>query len=97
MNVTPSLQRWYWLYWKFYDTHFSIDDVKQVFGKNTSIVRWIKCFKWLGLCKIKADRVSLTESGSFWIHLAQNYFILDYINKVWTAMKKKPYPLHVPF
>ena len=97
MNVTPSLQRWYWLYWKLYDTHFSLDDVKQVFGTNTFIVKWIKWFKWLGLCTIKDDEVSLTESGSFWIHLAQNYFILDYINKVWAAMKKEPYPHHIPF
>ncbi|MFH0792007.1 MAG: hypothetical protein V1905_02225, partial [bacterium] len=42
----------------------------------------------MGLCKETKDEIILTERGSFYIHLLQNYFILNYINKVWTIAKR---------
>jgi len=33
---------------------------------------------------------TLTERGCFWIHLVQNYFVLNYINKVWYNAMKDP-------
>ena len=45
-----------------------------------------------GFFRSEEKTYELTEKGAFWIHLAQNYFLLDYINKVWGVMKKEAYP-----
>jgi hypothetical protein len=52
----------------------------------------MKLFFLTGLYKKNNDKIQLTEKGAFWIHLAQNYFMLDYINKVWSKMKKESFP-----
>ena len=34
----------------------------------------------------------LTERGAFWIHLLQNHYVLNYIDKVWRAAMQDPWP-----
>ena len=36
--------------------------------------------------------LELTDSGAFWLHLAQNHFALSYVNTLWTAARKTPWP-----
>jgi hypothetical protein len=36
--------------------------------------------------------MTLTDAGAFWLHLAQNYFALDYGNTLWTAARRQPWP-----
>ena len=52
----------------------------------------LNIFKLLSFIKEKNHRIYLTDSGSFWIHLVQNIFVLDYINNVWTIMKQEAFP-----
>jgi oxygen-independent coproporphyrinogen-3 oxidase len=90
LKITKKLSNYYWLYWKLYDTNFSIDDFyKHSDFKMKSI---LKVFKLLKFIKEKHSRIYLTEKGAFWIHLIQNMFVLDYINNVWTIMKKEAFP-----
>jgi hypothetical protein len=37
-------------------------------------------------------RYALTERGSFWIHLLQNVYVLNYINTVWTRCMREAWP-----
>jgi len=92
MDITKSLSKYYWFYWKLYDTYFTQEEINQVFVEDKKILRLIKIMKFLRLLKQKDGLFSLTERGSFWVHLAQNYFMLNYINKVWTAAMKEPWP-----
>ncbi len=39
--------------------------------------------------------LELTTPGAFWLHLAQNYFALKYINTLWTSVRQAPWPLAV--
>jgi hypothetical protein len=34
---------------------------------------------------------------AFWLHLAQNYFALNYVNTIWTAAKSQPWPEVIRF
>lgn len=97
MDITDSLANNYWFYWRLYDTHFSLDHVRKVFGNNSKANKLIKLFRFLALCEEIDGNVSLTEKGAFWIHLIQNYFILNYINKVWTVAMKVPWPKKIEF
>lgn len=92
MPITTKLSELYWFYWKLYEAKFSIHDFQKRFERHWKLKLLMKLFFLLGLCQKNNDEIILTERGSFWIHLAQNYFMLDYINKVWTRMKKDAFP-----
>jgi len=92
MNVSKMLSDYYWLYWKFYETSFRKKELKQSFGSYWKVIFLIKLLKLLNFCTFSKNEIKLTERGSFWIHLIQNYFVLNYIDKVWSIMKKKDFP-----
>jgi hypothetical protein len=37
----------------------------------------------------------LNKKGAFWLHLAQNYFSLRYVNRVWSVAMKEAYPKEI--
>jgi oxygen-independent coproporphyrinogen III oxidase len=92
MAIMPALSQVYWFYWRLYDTHLSLAQVRAVCGQKSKAERLLKLFCFLGLCTQTDGNFSLTERGSFWIHLMQNYFVLNYINRVWTTAMKNPWP-----
>ncbi|PIS47818.1 MAG: hypothetical protein COT17_01530 [Elusimicrobia bacterium CG08_land_8_20_14_0_20_51_18] len=93
MHISPELNRYYWLYWRFYDARINKAALKKTFGKKDFKINLLFFFlKTFGFCREKDGEFLLTERGSFYIHLLQNYFILNYINKVWTAAKAEPWP-----
>jgi hypothetical protein len=49
-------------------------------------------FIHIGLLTKGENEFSLTRKGSFWLHLAQNHFSLDYINTIWGKALKEPFP-----
>lgn len=92
MDVTPGLRKHYWLYWRFYDTYIDLKEFHGVFGGS---IKWRVIFnliRLIGFSKKNRNRIGLTEKGAFYIHLLQNYFILNYIDRVWSAAMKEPWP-----
>lgn len=93
MNVTSQLEKYFWLYWKFYETRIDKDELENLFGKKDMKIKFIfSILKLMGLCKERKSIIELTERGSFYVHLLQNYFVLNYINNVWTVAMKKAWP-----
>ncbi len=91
MNMNPQLQKYYWLYWRFYDTKICKNDFEKIFGdKDIKIKVLLSILKLTKSSREKDDVIELTERGAFYVHLLQNYFILNYINKVWTVSMKQP-------
>ena len=74
----------------FNKTNFSFNEFQKRLDWKLKLL--LKLFLVFGFCKKNSDTIQLTEKGSFWIHLAQNHFALDYINKVWSVMKKEAFP-----
>ncbi len=96
MEVSESMAMYYWLYWRFYDTYIPKRRLRELFGsRDKKIRRLLVLAKALGLCVQDEEHISLTERGAFWLHLMQNYFILNYINKVWSLAMKEPWPERV--
>lgn len=92
MDMTPKLRKYYWLYWRFYDTYIDKQRVYEIFGENVKLKVIFSIAKLLGLSKENQNQIELTERGAFYIHLLQNYFILNYIDKVWSVAMKEPWP-----
>lgn len=92
MNMTPKLRKYYWLYWRFYDTYIDRQSYYEIFGENVKLKVIFSVAKLLGLSKENQNQIELTERGAFYIHLLQNYFVLNYIDKVWSVAMKEPWP-----
>ncbi|MBU2598084.1 MAG: coproporphyrinogen III oxidase family protein [Actinobacteria bacterium] len=93
MDFTDSMTRYYWLYWRFYDTYIPKGQLFELFGKNDKNIQlllWL--INILKLGKEDAENIFLSKRGAFWLHLIQNYFVLNYINKIWSVAMKKPWP-----
>lgn len=88
-----ELSRWWWLYWRFYDTRIPLDDLDAALGDDAAKARhWLRLMERAGLAVHNGRDVELTESGAFWVHVAQNYFALDYVNTLWTQARQEPWP-----
>ena len=92
MKMSEAMQRYYWLYWRLYETRVSKADLAQLFCGDSGL-RWLL---WLALhlhlLSDDGEQYILTERGSFWIHLLQNYYVLNYIDKVWTRSMREAWP-----
>ncbi|MCD6579978.1 radical SAM protein [bacterium] len=96
MDFSNLMSSYHWFYWRLYDTYIPKKELYRIFGtKNKKISRILEIMKLFGLSFEKNGMIVLNERGSFWLHLMQNYFSLNYINKVWTIAQKVPWPLKI--
>jgi len=93
MPFVDHMAGWWWLYWRFYDTRIPLSEVDALLGADARKARWLLSLaQSTGLATRNGDTVELTESGAFWLHLAQNYLALDYVNQLWTAGRREAWP-----
>ena len=93
MPFAGEMSGWWWLYWRFYDTRIPLDDLDVALGNDAPKARqWLRVVKQAGFAIHKGGHLELTESGAFWLHLAQNYFALNYVNTLWTQARQEPWP-----
>ena len=95
MSVNPAIEHFSWLYWRLYETCIPKDGFAQLFSDD----RRVKSLLWLALqlhlLTDAGNNYVLTERGSFWIHLMQNYYILNYIDTVWTRCMRDAWPARI--
>jgi menaquinone C8-methyltransferase len=101
MGFSRFLSILYDFYWRIYDTH--IPKKRTLQNVTYQVADWkrlqilIQLGKVTGMLAEHPDSYSLTRRGAFWVHLLQNYFSLRYINTIWTAAKRKPWPASIQF
>lgn len=62
-------------------------DIKKDFGFI------LKLIKIMGFIEYEDENIiKLNTKGSHWIHLIQNYYALEYVNKIWSVSKNNPWP-----
>jgi oxygen-independent coproporphyrinogen-3 oxidase len=98
LTFTERMAGWWWLYWKLYETRVPLDGLDQAMGRGAlQARRWLKRLERVGLAEVRGQSLELTEPGAFWVHLAQNYFALQYVDRLWTAARREAWPEQVPF
>ena len=98
LPFTERMAGWWWLYWRLYETRVPLDDLDQIMGPRAQQARrWLDRLEWLGLAQVKNRSLELTEPGAFWVHLAQNQFALQYVDRLWETARKEPWPGRVSF
>lgn len=84
---------WWWLYWRFYDTRIPMDVLAEELGDDSAKARrWLATLVAAGLAHRVNGSLELTDTGTFWLHLAQNHFALSYVNTLWTAARTEAWP-----
>lgn len=93
MPFEGEMPGWWWLYWRFYDTRIPLDDLSPTLGNDAHKARqWLRVVERIGFAVRRGGYLELTEPGAFWLHLAQNYFALNYVNTLWTEARREPWP-----
>ncbi|MEN6522150.1 MAG: coproporphyrinogen-III oxidase family protein, partial [Anaerolineaceae bacterium] len=93
MPFAGKMAGWWWLYWRFYDTRIPVDAINANLGRDAHKAhRLLRFIQLLGCAVQKDGFLEFTEPGAFWLHLAQNYFALNYVNTLWTQARLEPWP-----
>lgn len=96
MPFAGEMAGWWWLYWRLYDTRIPLADVPQLLGTDTRKAQWwLTRIEKTGFAIREGDTLWLTQKGAFWLHLAQNYFALNYVNTLWTQARREPWPKEI--
>jgi oxygen-independent coproporphyrinogen-3 oxidase len=96
MPFRSEMSGWWWLYWRFYDTRIPLDEIEATLGNDAPKARQLlRYVERMGFAVRNGNYLELTDSGSFWLHLAQNYFALSYVNTLWTEARREPWPQEV--
>jgi len=98
MPFAGHLSGWWWLYWRFYDTRIPMTALAGELGDDAAKARrWLRAIEAAGLARREDGALVLTDAGAFWLHLAQNHFALAYVDALWTAGRRDPWPPAVAF
>ena len=94
MNLSEKSQMAGWLYWRIYETQFKKSDFQKRFDRNfdKEFGKYINLLKGIGFLNIGQDKIKLTDRGTYWIHAFEDFFSIDYINKLWGTAKTNPWP-----
>ncbi len=93
MPFQADMGGWWWLYWRFYDTRIPLSALDEELRHDAAKARrWLAAASALGFAERTNGTLELTERGAFWLHLAQNHFALSYVNTLWTAARREPWP-----
>ncbi|MBN1597216.1 MAG: radical SAM protein [Bacteroidales bacterium] len=93
-DLSEEMQMAGWLYWRIYETRFKKSDFQKRFDTsfNAKYGRQMDLLKYLGYLNNGSDQISLTDKGAYWIHAFEDYFSINYINKLWGKSRVDPWP-----
>jgi oxygen-independent coproporphyrinogen-3 oxidase len=96
MPVNQRLEMAYWLYWRIYELKLQTEPFERVFGSGTSLEkqfgRLLAPLVSAGLMARTSEGYAVSKPGAYWIHRLQNEYSLNYINRLWGACRKEPWP-----
>jgi oxygen-independent coproporphyrinogen-3 oxidase len=96
MPFDGEMSGWWWLYWRFYDTCIPLRELDAALGDDAlKARRWLTAIERAGFAVRHQEWLELTEPGAFWLHLVQNHFALNYVNRLWTEARREPWPQSV--
>jgi coproporphyrinogen III oxidase-like Fe-S oxidoreductase len=97
VELSERMQMAGWLYWRIYETRFTKRDFERRFGRpfDAEYGRYFKPLSWLGLVQENGDEIVLSDEGTYWLHVLEDLFSIDYVGKLWGTSKQDPWPERV--
>jgi len=97
VELSERMQMAGWLYWRVYETRFTKSDFEQRFGRSFDAVygKYFGPLSWLGLAQENGDEIVLSDEGTYWLHVLEDLFSIDYVGKLWGTSTQDPWPERV--
>jgi oxygen-independent coproporphyrinogen-3 oxidase len=94
VHLSDEMQMAGWLYWRLYETKFKKSDFQHRFSRSfdKKYGRHMKILESIGFLSNGHDQINLSDRGTYWIHAFEDFFSIDYINKLWGTLKSEPWP-----
>jgi oxygen-independent coproporphyrinogen-3 oxidase len=94
IDLSEEMQMAGWLYWRIYETKFKKSDFKNRFklSFDDKYGKQMKMLNRMGYLKNGEDQIRLSDKGTYWIHAFEDYFSINYINKLWGNSKSMAWP-----
>jgi oxygen-independent coproporphyrinogen-3 oxidase len=94
LELSKRMQMAGWLYWRIYETRFKKSDFEGRFHESFEAVygHYLRPLALLGLLIERADEITLTDTGAYWLHALQDLFSIDYVSKLWGSSQENPWP-----
>lgn len=98
LDLTETMQMAGWLYWRIYETRLKRSDFRARFGREFDGVYGphARLFSALGFVrKDDGDEIVLSDRGTYWLHVLQDLFSIEYISQLWGTSRDDPWPEEV--
>jgi len=97
LDLSDNMQMAGWLYWRIYETRFKKGDFKERFGRDFDEVygRYFKPLPLLGFLEDDGDEIVLSDRGTYWLHVLEDLFSIEYVSKLWGTSRQDPWPERV--
>lgn len=94
IDLSEDMQMAGWLYWRIYETKFRKSDFQNRFNRSfdEKYGKQMKFLNRLGYLRNGNGQISLSDRGTYWIHAFEDFFSIDYINKLWGTSKYNAWP-----
>ena len=87
----------YWLFWRCYDTSIDLERFRELFGRDLP-GRLQLAFQLLcstGMARREGRVLRLTDAGAYLFHLVEKNYTHSYLEKLWAACRREPWPQEV--
>jgi len=90
VDLTEKMQRAGWLYWRVYETRFRKADYRERFGEDLDAAygRSLTAARRLGLLRDDGERITLSDTGAFWLHAAEDLLSIELVSTLWGASRR---------
>jgi coproporphyrinogen III oxidase-like Fe-S oxidoreductase len=98
LELSERMQMAGWLYWRVYETRFKKSDFAKRFGREFDAVfgKYLRPLSWVGLARDDGEEVVLSDEGTYWLHVLEDLFSIDYVGTLWGTSQREPWPGEVP-
>jgi oxygen-independent coproporphyrinogen-3 oxidase len=97
LELSERMQMAGWLYWRIYETRFRKSDFEKRFAREFDSVfgKYMRPLSWVGLLRDDGEEVVLSDEGTYWLHVLEDLFSIDYVGKLWGVSQREPWPEQV--
>jgi coproporphyrinogen III oxidase-like Fe-S oxidoreductase len=97
VELSERMQMAGWLYWRIYETRFRKSAFRKRFGREFDSVygRYLTPLSWCGFLHDDGEEVVLSDAGTYWLHVLEDLFSIDYVGKLWGVSRQEPWPERV--
>ena len=94
LDLSESMQMAGWLYWRIYETKIEKSDFRKRFGKDFDEVygKYVKLLAPFGCLRDDGERIVLSDRGTYWLHVLEDLFSIEYVSRLWGTSKQEPWP-----